>query len=112
MAQSVAIARYLARKYKLAGETPMEEFRADELIDALADLQPHMRGIMLEQDEAKKAELKKTFAEQHAKPFLVKLTVLKRKNNGKWMVGKNVRGTYLFSSLLLRIKSPQNYKLD
>lgn len=32
MAQSVAIGRYLARKYKLAGETPMEEFRADEII--------------------------------------------------------------------------------
>jgi len=35
LAQSVTIGRYLARKYKLAGEDALEEARADELIDAL-----------------------------------------------------------------------------
>jgi glutathione S-transferase len=90
MGESVAIGRYLARKYQLVGETPMEEFRADELIDAFADLLPHIDPILEQQDDGKKAELTKSFVQNHVEPFLAKVNVLKEKNGGKWLVGKNV----------------------
>jgi len=67
----------------------MEEFRADELVDAFRDLEPQMRPIFMEQDQQKKAELKKTFMD-HSKSFLAKLSALKQKNGGKWLVGKSV----------------------
>jgi len=90
MAQSVAIGRYLARKYKLVGESSMEEFQCDEIIDAFGDLKPHMRPIFMEQDEEKKKVMKAEVISTHVKPFLAKLNVLKEKNGGSWMVGRNV----------------------
>lgn len=35
--QSFAIARYLAKKYNLAGNNEAEEFRCDEIVEAIRD---------------------------------------------------------------------------
>eukprot|EP01132_Coremiostelium_polycephalum_P004218 gene4218-5282_t len=38
LAQSITIARYLANKYNIAGTTPAERAKADELVDTLGDV--------------------------------------------------------------------------
>ena len=37
IAQSVAITRYLARRYNLAGKTEFEEAEADMIVDCISD---------------------------------------------------------------------------
>jgi hypothetical protein len=54
LAQSVTMARYVARKYKLAGKTPLEEAYVDEIIDAIGDLKAGIDSVFIEPDEAKK----------------------------------------------------------
>ena len=37
VAQSMAIARFLARRYKLAGKNELEEAEADAIVDCISD---------------------------------------------------------------------------
>ena len=37
MSQSITIARFLANKYKLAGSTPLEQAKADMVVDIAVD---------------------------------------------------------------------------
>ena len=37
ISQSMAIARFLARRYKLAGKTDLEEAEADAIVDFMSD---------------------------------------------------------------------------
>lgn len=43
IAQSAAINRYLARQYKLAGQTPIEEAKVDMLADLFKDMYNEVR---------------------------------------------------------------------
>jgi len=90
LAQSAAIGRYLAKKYKLAGEDDLEQAKADEIIDALSDLRSEWRKWFSQADEAKKEELKKELVETISPRFFNKLTSIKEANDGEWLVGKNV----------------------
>jgi len=83
MCQSLTIARYLARKYKLAGETDLDQARADMIVDCIEDaLKPVPVFARFEKDPVKKEELKKTYIEQQLPVFLDKLEALLVTNNG------------------------------
>jgi len=91
LAQSATIARFLAKKYDLVGETDLEASRADELVDVLKDLGGEFRKVRKEEDPEKKQEIIKDFVEAHVNPLLRKLSALKEENGGEWLVGKKVR---------------------
>ena len=61
LAQSVAIARYLARQHGLAGNTEIAAAQADMVIDSLADIMGPVAAMMRETDEQRKADMLKTF---------------------------------------------------
>eukprot|EP00088_Acartia_fossae_P002512 TRINITY_DN11019_c0_g1_i1.p1 TRINITY_DN11019_c0_g1~~TRINITY_DN11019_c0_g1_i1.p1 ORF type:complete len:239 (-),score=92.10 TRINITY_DN11019_c0_g1_i1:683-1297(-) len=64
IAQSMTIARYCANKFGLGGKTPMEVAQMDEIVDALSDAtEAQYKAFLFEKDEAKKAELQKTFTD-------------------------------------------------
>nr|QVK45606.1 glutathione S transferase [Brachionus paranguensis] len=64
LAQSLTIARYLARKFDLAGKGPEEQSEAEMYADQVLDLLNEMVKIHFEKDETRKAELsKKLFGE-------------------------------------------------
>nr|UOU03290.1 glutathione S-transferase sigma 1/4 [Brachionus rubens] len=64
LAQSITIARYLARRFGLAGRTPEEEAEIESYGDLISDLMTELYKIRFERDEARKAEnTKKTFEE-------------------------------------------------
>jgi len=58
LCQSMTIARYLANRYNLTGHTALAKAEADEVVDALCDIQGKLFGVVFAQDKkAKLAEI-------------------------------------------------------
>merc|ERR1712127_501887 len=86
--QSMAIARYCAKKYGLAGATDLEAALADRAVDAVEDLIPQAVDVLKEKDDAKKPELLKELQEVKIPAWLVMMEkVLKAQvSNGQKIV--------------------------
>jgi len=83
LAQSYAIARFLARKFNLAGKTELEQAKVDMVIDCLEDTVKPLFAFLFEADEAKKNALKKKFIEEQIPASFVLLeNLLKTNHNG------------------------------
>ncbi|KAI8502410.1 hypothetical protein Bbelb_199980 [Branchiostoma belcheri] len=57
-------------KPRLAGKSPLEEARADMIVDGLADLEGKIVDFFIEKDEQRKQEKIKEFAEKNLPSFL------------------------------------------
>ncbi|XP_078701812.1 hematopoietic prostaglandin D synthase-like [Branchiostoma floridae x Branchiostoma belcheri] len=68
--QRRAIGRLIAKEAGLAGKTPLEEARADMIVDGLADLEGKIVDFFIEKDEKRKKEKIKEFAEKTLPTFL------------------------------------------
>jgi glutathione S-transferase len=83
LCQSHTIARYLARKYGLAGKDDLEQAQADMIVDCFDDAsKPIIVFFRLEPDPVKKEELKKKYIEEQLPVFLSKLEKLLIANKG------------------------------
>lgn len=80
--QSNAISRYLAKKYKFAGKTDLEELKVDMLIDCFEDLAKPIGTWHFEADETRKATLKKKLVEEQLPASLGNLEKLLKSNKG------------------------------
>lgn len=87
LAQSIAIARYLARQHGLAGKTEIAAAQADMVIDSLADLMGPVAAMMREKDEQKKAEMKRSFSCETLPGWLTMLERLLTRRGGKFFSG-------------------------
>jgi len=89
LGQSNSCARYLARKFNLAGKTELEQAKVDMIVDCFEDTGKPLMNIFLEKDETKKAELKKKYGDEQLPPFLTLLEKLLTANHGgdKFFVG-------------------------
>ena len=74
--QSKAIARFLAKQFKLAGKDNLEQAEVDAVVDTLYDLATVMIPVRRESDEAKKQELTKKFLAEDLPKHLKNLEVL------------------------------------
>ncbi|XP_026318447.1 glutathione S-transferase 2-like [Hyposmocoma kahamanoa] len=98
-AQSLAISRYLGRKYGLAGDTMEEDLEIDQNVDFLYDIRARALTVENEEDE----EVKRKKHEENTKihyPFLLKTlndTVVK--NNGHLALGKLTWGDFVFTGV-------------
>lgn len=92
LCQANAFTRFVARKYHLAGDSELEQAQVDMIVDCLEDVAKPLMGIFFEQDETKKAELKKKFAEEQLPGYLTYLEALLVANNGgnEFFVGKKI----------------------
>jgi glutathione S-transferase len=115
LCQSQAIARYLARKYNLAGKTELEQVRADMIVDCIQDTLNPTGPFYREQDPVKKAELKRKYIEEQLPVFLTNLEALLVANNSgdSFFVGDSLTWADLFLvrahaafDLLLGIQQP------
>lgn len=90
--QSLACARYLARKYNLAGKSDMEQLQADMIVDCLNDACKMAPQIFFEKDETKKAALMKKYLEEDLPTYLKHLEALLISNQGgdKYFVGNEL----------------------
>jgi glutathione S-transferase len=82
LCQSNTVARFVARRVKLAGKTDLEEARADMIIDCVEDTIKPMVGFIMEKDETKKAELKNKYMTEQLPVFLDDLEKLLKANKG------------------------------
>jgi glutathione S-transferase len=96
ISQSLAINRFLAKRFNLAGETDLEAAQCDELVDALKDVHNVLRPAINEKDESKKHEMKVKIAQEVVPNFFAKIGAILEKNGGKYFVGKNLTWADLF----------------
>jgi len=89
LAQSNACARYLARKFNLAGKSDFEQAQVDMLVDCFEDSSKPLIALYYEKDETKNAEMKKKCVEEQVPAFLTLLEKLLTANHGgdKFFVG-------------------------
>lgn len=90
--QSVAIARFLAKKFNLAGKTDVEQAQADVVVDTVGDLIAAYVPVRREQDENKKKELLDKFLAEDLPKQLGNLETLGKlySNGGQFFVGDSL----------------------
>jgi glutathione S-transferase len=90
LAQSNSIARYLARKFELAGADEWEAAKIDELVDVLVDIRSEWRKFFMEQDAAKKEIIKQEFISAIVPKYFSKIEAAKERNGGQFLVGQKL----------------------
>ncbi|XP_060070606.1 hematopoietic prostaglandin D synthase-like [Ylistrum balloti] len=86
--QSRAIARYVARKHGLYGETNIDNTMVDVVIGTLQDLEVHIIKLYYEKDEEKKADRMKTFITETVPRFFKIFTEMLGEND--WLVAQKL----------------------
>ncbi|CAF1034213.1 unnamed protein product [Rotaria sp. Silwood1] len=96
--QSMAIARFLAKQFQLAGKDNFEQAKVDAVADTLSDVVAAFVPIRREQDEAKKPELIKKFQTEELPKHLKNLEVLGKLygNGGHFFVGNHLTWVDLY----------------
>lgn len=91
IAESFAIARYVARKHGAAGADDFEAAQADALADYVQDGAKLLSFMHTESDEKKKSELKTEFINTGVQPYLkgFERHLLQNNNGEGYLVGKN-----------------------
>ncbi|XP_077999269.1 hematopoietic prostaglandin D synthase-like [Glandiceps talaboti] len=82
IAQSYAIARFLANEFGFAGESNLDKAKVDMIADAIEDLGNAMGKMYFEKDEAKKAELYKDLVTKKIPSNLAALEKILTENRG------------------------------
>jgi glutathione S-transferase len=82
LCQSNSIARYLARKFHLAGKTDEDQARADMVVDCFEDTMKPVVTFLFESDETRMETLKKKALEEQLPTSLAGLEGLLKANHG------------------------------
>lgn len=98
--QSNAIARYLAKKYNLAGKNEWESLECDILIDTLSDVKQALTQYRTECDPIKKEEKKATLMKETIPFYMNKFEAILNENKGF-----SVGGSVSYPPRLYTIKS-------
>ena len=87
--QSIAIARFLAKQFQLAGKDNLEQAKVDAVADTISDLTTAAGPYRREQDATKKQELRKKFEAEELPKHLQNLEVLGKlySDGGPFFVG-------------------------
>ncbi|KAJ8715261.1 hypothetical protein PYW08_005242 [Mythimna loreyi] len=94
-AQSLAISRYLGRKYRLVGDTPEDALEIDQNVDLLIDLILKAGQIYREPDAARKESLYAEAIKNVFPDYLERLNSIFSKNNGHIALGKLTWGDFV-----------------
>jgi len=91
LTQSLAVTRYLARKYKLVPEDDYLAALCDEYVDALRDsLGAGFLPILLAEDPKEKEEKLKEYTKTLRTRFLDRFESIAKANGGKHLVGDSI----------------------
>ena len=102
IAQSMAVFRFLANEYGLAGKTNLERARADMIADCVGDLLASVFAIF-SAPEDKKAELQKKMDTVTVPAGMELLEKLLKQNGSKFFVGNCVSVDSFHFNLLLNL---------
>ncbi|KAJ2940405.1 hypothetical protein O0L34_g84 [Tuta absoluta] len=98
-AQSLAIARYLGRKYGLNGANIEEDFEIDQNVEFLNDIRAKAATVQYEPDAELKAKKHEDFSKNVYPALLAKLDQIIKKNNGHLACGKLTWGDFVFAGM-------------
>lgn len=98
LAQSLTIARYLAKKFNLAGTTPEEQAEVEMYADQILDLLNEMVKIHFEKDETRKTEASNKFFGETIPNTLKVLESKIVKNGSGYFVASGMTWADLFLS--------------
>jgi len=85
--QSMAIARFLANQYGIAGSSNLVKAQVDEVVDVMNDVQDAMYGTFFEKDEKVKAEKIKKVKEETIPNSLANLEKVMKARGGQFFAG-------------------------
>ncbi|KAJ3663486.1 hypothetical protein Zmor_007743 [Zophobas morio] len=97
--QSLAIARYLAKKVKLAGNDNWEDLEIDAVINTVQDLYLKLGPIYYEKDESKKKALIESAQKESLPYYLSRLEELVKKNKGYLALGRLTWADFYFATI-------------
>ncbi|KAH9640302.1 hypothetical protein HF086_001654 [Spodoptera exigua] len=103
-AQSLSIARYLGKKYGLAGDSLEDALEIDQNVDLINDLRARAAIALYEKDEAVKKAKYAEFNKNDFPHLLKNLNDVITKNNGHIALGKLTWGDFVFAGLFEYIK--------
>lgn len=90
LAQSLAITRYLARKFNLVGADDFEAAKCDEYTDTIKEFNKDFFPLYMENDPVKRTELKKSIGQQLSSKYFSKFESIVAANGGNRLVGKSL----------------------
>ena len=88
--QSNTIARFLARRFNLAGKTDIEQAKAEMIIDHFNDLKALYRNAYKEENEHLKSEKFTLFANDYLPNCISFLEKLLEQQNSQYLVGNDL----------------------
>ncbi|XP_046392078.1 glutathione S-transferase-like [Ischnura elegans] len=98
--QSVAICRYLARKWNLVGNSDWDALQCDMLVDALGDLKQQVAQYRMEQDPIKKEEKKQELIKNTIPYYLQKFEHVLKENDGYLVNGQLTWADFQYAASL------------
>nr|UOU03289.1 glutathione S-transferase sigma 1-3 [Brachionus rubens] len=101
LGQSITIARYLARKFGLAGKGDEEQAEVESYGDLITDLLTELVKVHYEKDEARKAEVSKKAFEETIPNILKVLDAKVAKNGSGFLVASGLTWADLFLVTIL-----------
>jgi len=90
LTQSHSIARFLARRFKIAGRNNLEAAQADAYVDLVYELMDGMTASFYETDPEKKKELGQKFMTEELGPKLRTVEKQLKANGSHYLVGDSV----------------------
>ena len=105
--QSTTIARFLARKYNLAGKDDIAAAEADQAVDALNDIFSHFVAWRKESDETKKNEMMKVLIEETVPAWLQMMENYLVSKGGQHLAGRQLTwadlALYNFATMIIMV---------
>ncbi|XP_068085034.1 glutathione S-transferase-like [Anabrus simplex] len=86
--QSLAIARHLARQFKLLGSNDWEALQVDAAVDTISDVRLAVRDMFFEEDHGLKAKKQQTLEKETLPFYLPRLDEQVKDNGGHFVGGK------------------------
>nr|UQQ66583.1 glutathione S-transferase sigma 6 [Conogethes punctiferalis] len=102
--QSLAIGRYLGRKYGLSGADLEEDFEIDQNVDFINDIRAKAAVVAYEFDEQLKKKKHEDFSKNAYPGLLSKLNSIAEKNNGHIALGKLTWADFIFAGMFDYLK--------
>ncbi|CAF4878564.1 unnamed protein product [Pieris macdunnoughi] len=103
--QTLAMSRYLGRKYGIAGDNLEESFEIDQNMDFFTDIRLKASTVMLEQDPDIKQKIKDDLEKNYYPVALKKLDEIIGKNNGHIANGKLSWGDFVIAGVYDAMKN-------
>lgn len=98
--QSVAICRYLARKWNLAGQNDWDALQCDVLVDTLGDLKQQVGQYRMEQDPVNKEDKKQILIKETIPYYLNKFEQVLKENDGYLVNGQLTWADFQYAASL------------